>query len=585
MLRLSLVGAFLVACGPSSGPEGQCKDTLVAGDLVITEVFADFRAAVGGTGVDDGREWFEIFNNSDRAVELQGLRIDHSRPDGSRLNSHLVDAVTLEPGQFFTLGNSAPDLLPPYVDYGYSADLGDFFNSDGGKLALACGATEIDSATYEAVREGRSRQLTGASFPDYTINDDPANWCEAADAEFEAANFGTPGTDNDCTPVVIGACNDNGTMRDSVLPNPGDLVITEVMPNPAAVADGEGEWFEAKATRDIDLNGVAMDRAGDTTNPTVIASPDCIRVTAGSSVVFAQNADMAMNGGLPAGSVRATFSFALIDGTMAAPGDVQLLVGTTVIDAITWTSTRSGRSHALDPDLTDPTANDAESNFCDGTVPYGLGDLGTPTADNTQCVLLPPAGMCDDGVAIRAIVKPAAGQLVITEFLANPAPPPVADGTTDADKEWFEIVNTGATSFDLNELSVTRIGNATPSVVASAACIPVAPNGFALFARSNDPVRNGMLPTVDATFDFSLVDSGVNRSIQVFDGVTELDSLTYSAAASAAQGRSMELDPDNFTTVANDLANPTAGVWCQGTTPYGDNTNQGTPKAANTQCP
>jgi hypothetical protein len=29
----------------------------------------------------------------------------------------------------------------------------------------------------------------------------------------------------------------------------------------------------------------------------------------------------------------------------------------------------------------------------------------------------------------------------------------------------------------------------------------------------------------------------------------------------------------------------TAGVYCLATTPYGDNTNTGTPKAANPQCP
>src|SRR6478736_5238462 len=33
----------LAACGPDS-PSGACKDTLLPGDLVITEVFADFAA-------------------------------------------------------------------------------------------------------------------------------------------------------------------------------------------------------------------------------------------------------------------------------------------------------------------------------------------------------------------------------------------------------------------------------------------------------------------------------------------------------------------------------------------------------------
>lgn len=572
--------ALLVGCGPSAGPEGQCRDQLVAGDLVITEVFADYRAPVGGSGVDDGKEWFEIYNASDRPLELEGLRIDHSRPDGTRPSSHVLDAVTIAPGQFLVLGNVAPDLVPPYVDYGYGAELGDFFNADGGKLALSCGSAEIDSANYDAVREGRSRQLTGGTFPDYTLNDDLANWCEAADAEFEAANFGTPGQENDCTPVVQGACNDGGTMRPVEPPMPGDLVITEVMPNPAAVADGEGEWFEVRVFRDVDLNGLELDRAGDTTAPRAIESPDCIRVAMGDTVIFAKNVDPAMNGGLPVDAIKGTFTFALVDGSAATPGDVQILVGTTVIDAITWTSTTSGRSHQLDPDLFDSIANDQFTNFCDGASTYGAGDFGTPGAANAQCTFLPPPGMCDDGGTVRPIVKPAAGQLVITEVMANPKIENVAG------QEWFEIQNTGGTAFDLNELGLDQAaGSRPPDVIASAACLSVAPGGFAVFARSNDPTKNGMLAEVDATFGFSMSNSG--GDLQVVDGVTVLDSVTWgSISATSFDGKSIALDPDAATTAGNDVTLNTLGTtWCLGTAPYGDMTNLGTPKAANAQCP
>ncbi|MDB4962401.1 MAG: Hemolysin-type calcium-binding region, partial [Myxococcales bacterium] len=132
---LAGASALLAACGPDA-KTGDCTDDLISGDLVITEVFADSKAPPGGSGTDEGKEWFEIYNASDRAVELAGLTITHSRPDGSRAKAHVVKDVTIAPGQFFTLGNSASDLLPAYIDYGYSADLGDFFNTDGGKLAL-----------------------------------------------------------------------------------------------------------------------------------------------------------------------------------------------------------------------------------------------------------------------------------------------------------------------------------------------------------------------------------------------------------------------------------------------------------------
>ncbi len=563
---------LLVACGPAAKDEG-CTDSLLAGDLVITEVFADFKAPAGGAGADEGKEWFEIYNASDRPLDLHGLTITHSRPDGSKSKSHVMDAITIAPGQFLTLGNTTQDLLPAYVDYGYSVDLGDLFNTDGGKLTMSCGTKQIDSATYENVKEGHARELSAAQPPDYTINDDVASWCQGNDSEFEAGNFGTPGSDNDCIPIVVGQCNDGGTMRDSIAPVAGDLVITEVMPNPGAVSDTTGEWFEAKVIHDVDLNGLGLDRAGDTSNPNVITSPDCVHVAAGSYALFAKSTDPAMNGGLPAGSVLGTFSFSLIDGTAAAPGDVRLVAGTTVIDAISWTSTRAGKSHQLDPDLLDATSNDMESNFCDGTTAFGLGDLGTPFADNVQCSLLPPAGMCDMGGTLRPIVKPAAGQLVISEFLANPA-----TGTTgsDATREWFEITNTGATAFDLNELGVARTGG-TANIVQSATCISIAPAGFGLFARSNDPAVNGMLPAVDATFSFALVDTTGN--LEVRDGATVLDVITWTSVTS---GLSKELKLGATTAAGNDTF---PGNYCNGSGSYGDLTNKGSPKAANAACP
>ncbi|MBA3394415.1 MAG: lamin tail domain-containing protein [Deltaproteobacteria bacterium] len=575
-MALALV---LPSCGPSDD-EGGCKDNLRPGDLVITEVFADYAAPTGGTGADEGKEWFEVYNASDRPIELEGVKISHGRPDGStRPKEHVVAFATIAPGQYLTLGNSTKDLLPAYVDYGFSADLGDFFNTDGGRLELRCGTSLIDAADYQNVRSGRSRELTAGQPPDYTLNDEQANWCEAKDTEFETNNFGTPGQESDCRPIVIGQCTDGNGSRAAVPPSVGQLVITEVMPGPGAVGATVGEWFEAKATAEFDLNGVGLDRAGDTTvNPDIITSPDCIHVTAGSYVVFAKSADSTMNN-LPAGSVKGTFRFTLVAGSVASPGDVKIVHDGTVIDAITWTKSTAAKALQLDPDLVDPVSNDSPSNFCDATTPYGAmygsparQDLGTPGGENTQCNLLPPAGMCDAGGTLRPIVKPAAGQLVITEFLANPA------GTTDTVREWVEIKNTGATPFDLNGLTIGRAsGTGTP--FNSGACVSVAGGAFGLWARSADPAMNGMLPAPDATYAIALVDS--NGDIEIRDGATVLDATAWTTGI--ASGLTRQLDPDSTTAGMND--NASAAPWCPGTTAYGDNTNKGTPKAANVQCP
>jgi hypothetical protein len=391
-----------------------------------------------------------------------------------------------------------------------------------------------------------------------------------------ACNAANNGSVCDCSENL---CNDNGTLRPIVVAAEGDLVITEVMPNPTQVADAAGEWFEVRVMRDLDLNGIALDRAGDTTAPETIVAFDCIPIAAGSTLVFAKTADPAANGGITGGVTR-TFSFALIDGSAAAPGDVQLLAGATVVDAISWTSTRSGRTHQLDPDLTDHIANNSEAAFCDGTTPYGLGDFGTPNAANVQCPIVVPAGSCDDGGSIRPIVKPAAGALVISEVMVNPVI------ESPAGQEWFEITNTGLAPFDVNELGLDQAaGTRPPDIIQNTACLSIPPGGFAVFARTVDPALNGGITTVDATFGFAL--SNTAGDLQVVDGANVLDAITWgNVSAGSFDGVSLALDPDATTTAGNDTPASTLGtVWCLGSSPYGDGTNLGTPRAANAQCP
>jgi hypothetical protein len=569
----------LAACGPDEAG-GACKDNFVAGDLVVTEVFADFApVAAGAGGADDGKEWFEIYNNADRAVSLKGVTVVHSKIDGSDAESHVIEDITIAPGQFFTLGNATQDLLPAYVDYGYSADLGQLSNTTGGTLALKCGDREIDSAIYDAVKSGRARQLTNQSPPDYTLNDDQVNWCDGRDTEFETNNFGTPGADNDCAPVVAGACSDGGTMREAVPPAVGDIVITEFMPKPDAVGATVGQWVEIKAMKDLDLNGVGIDRANDSAGADVINSPTCVHMAANSYALFARSGDMSMNGGLTTVGV---FDFSINPTTNA---DVQITLGATVIDAVTWAVSTTGYSKQLDPDFTTASGNDDQATFCDGQTTYnmnGMGtDRGTPGADNAQCPAVAPPGMCLDNGTPRAIRKPAAGNLVITEVLANPA---TTMAGVDAAQEWFEIKNIGGTDFDVNELILKNSTSPTaPSYpIQTANCKNVAANGYLLFAHSTDMATTG-LTGVDVTFTFSLGNS--TGAVQFYDGTTLLDSFSWPTATYARDGQSRQLKVANTNTTDNDDASVVAN-FCDGQPgqTYGATANVGTPKAANV-CP
>lgn len=367
-------------------------------------------------------------------------------------------------------------------------------------------------------------------------------------------------------PPTVATCIDEGGARDVVPPGVGDLVITEVMPKPKRWSAAAAQWFEIVATADVDLNGVGIDRANDVGGrPEIISTPECVHLAAGSYAVFARSNDSASNG-----NVRpiATFSFSLNPNGSA---DVQLIQGAEVIDRVAWSTAPSGASLQLDPGTTDAVANDDSTNFCNALTSYDAtgGNFGTPGTENPPCPPAESAGQCIDEGAMRPIVKPTMGQLVLTEFLAN-----TRGSGNDKNQEWFEIANIGPRAFDLN--GITFSGSSASDTVTAMECTSVAPGSVALLAHSADPAVNGGLPSVDATFTFALANS--NGSISAFDGSTLLDRIAWTTPAQG-DGIARQLKPTQLHPVANDAEDNYCAA--RAAQEYGDRGNVGTPRAEN----
>ncbi|MDY0005448.1 MAG: lamin tail domain-containing protein [Spongiibacteraceae bacterium] len=81
--------------------------------------------------------------------------------------------------------------------------------------------------------------------------------------------------------------------------SPGDLVVSEVMANPAAVSDTYGEWFELynPTGTQLNLNGVTI--RDDGSNSFTIAED--LLIDAGAYLVLSRNGDSAVNGGITPG--------------------------------------------------------------------------------------------------------------------------------------------------------------------------------------------------------------------------------------------------------------------------------------------
>lgn len=168
---------------------------------------------------------------------------------------------------------------------------------------------------------------------------------------------------------------------------PGHIVITEVMKDPAAVADSAGEWIELYNTTSytIDLEGWTL---SDNGGESVVLSNGGAGILIGPAqrVVVGPNASVSTNGGV---SLAASYSFSSFrldnagdEIVLTAPNAVE--VDRIEFDNVIW-PTLSGSSLSLEPITLNHLDNDDPNRWCPAVTPYGAGDHGTPGAANDTC--------------------------------------------------------------------------------------------------------------------------------------------------------------------------------------------------------
>ena len=582
VVPLLLAASLAAACPNDTGVDtegdtvGDCAAKLSKGDLIITEIMPD------PAGADDNSfEWFEVYNPSDSPVSLGDIGLEYSKVDGTDAKGHLIkdDALSIGPGQYFVFGKAAQDTRPDHVDYGYAADLGSFGNSDG-KLRVVCGDVVVDEALYQDPEDGVSRSL-GKKPPDAVDNDDLANWCLATEL-YSGEDYGTPGAENpDCAlPLpACGECYDNDVLRPVHAPTPGQLIVTEVMPNASLTDATAGEWFEVYVTAgDVDLNclqfgGNTSKFMADPSKPEkVLMEPQCINASAGTYVVFAEHVEW------PTANFEAKIT--LVDSPSASnpnPG-VYIAYDGQIIDEVHYSKTSDGAAWSLDPDSLTATGNDDPINWCLATTPFDEGDLGTPGDENPQCPVAAKDGTCIEGDVPRDIRYAAPGDLLVTEVFTDP----MLGDTAEA--EWIEL-RVGA-DIDLNGLTFGKTLESPYATVNDPSCIPIAADSYVLIARSADAAQNGGLPAPDwvdkisLTNDDSTLVVGVDNKLTMTQ--TELDKVSW---ANTTDGKSRQLPLALLPVAAPfDVAiNDDPTQWCDGPAPFGLG-DFGTPKAENLAC-
>lgn len=588
-------GAVNFGCAADSGvfvpvdgglPTANCGD-VSAGSLVVSEVMIDPASS------DTGLEWFELFNATDAGVDITGFTLFY-RQGSSAPRTHVVrDTIVIPPHAAIAVGDVRSGPNPNWVRYSYGADLGALNNSTG-TVGVRCDTTLLNEYTWtRTARSGRSRMLGGPAQPTSMRGADEANWCDTpTGVDYTPGNAGTPGGANgQCgAEAMTGTCVEDGGTRPIVAAEPGDLIITEVMDDPNVATDTLGEWFEVYAMTDVDLNGLSIGTAG--TSTTTLSASACLRVAANTYNIVARSNDPFVNGSLPPAVTTSTLSLP------PGPNQLRLFRGDAGIDEARYFASTPGRSWQLasellaDPATITPAINDAPERFCQSLAPWpdGGGDFGSPTAPNASCDggTGPDAGVavgpndCFDTttMAVRPLVRPMLGDLVLTEVMARPAAVAATAG------EWFEVYVTR--DVDLNQVLLANEaymvgGSSNSTVLTGTSCRRVTAGSYLVFARNDMTANNGGLPTVTNTFSFNLADSNPPaRSVRLFSQNTELDTFIYTLTSMAPSGASVQLKSGSLSHTDNDtltnLCTTAAG------TVYGAG-DRGTPGAVNVACP
>lgn len=318
----------------------------------------------------------------------------------NRVSDHAVTTTSgeLDPGSWIGF----TDVTVSFVE-GSS-----FIAEDGGSIEVCVGINNPDPENDTTVEIAINESSTASNGSDYTTVNSPVtvsfsagsseNQCITIniidDSDIESAEsiiLDLQNPQGESNVFLGGISTHTVTIEasDMVCPNEGDIIFSEIMQNPNAVADNMGEWFEIHNTTSSDINLIGMDIVDD--NHTLLEEGfsilDELILPANGYLLFANNGDASTNGGLPTPAHVYDPSLTLGNGE----DGITIQCQGTIIDKVVWDGGTnfpdpSGISMSLMVDKLDFTSNDDGANWEESTFTYGDGDFGTPGARNDQAL-------------------------------------------------------------------------------------------------------------------------------------------------------------------------------------------------------
>ncbi len=319
-----------------------------------------------GTLASTSDEWMELFNNTSSAIDLTGWTLVAA--DGT---PSIVLAGSIPAGGYFLLERTDDTTVSGVTaDQIYTGALG----NTGEILELRDGTGALQDRVDAWYAGDSTTRETMQRVDPTQPGDQASNW---TNGPVEGTPMNSGGSGGGCSPPTRTVACQAGP------PFPfragGPVVINELMINPAAVSDADGEYVELHNFGPSPVNLAGWTLRDDDLDAYTIPAGTPVLLQPGGFLVIAAQADPALNGGFTADLVWSHFN-------LANSGDEVVLLDPFNVeqDRIVYTGSpftdSSGKSvERVSPRL--PTS-DALS-WAAARSSFGLGDLGTPGSINT----------------------------------------------------------------------------------------------------------------------------------------------------------------------------------------------------------
>ena len=256
-------------------------------------------------------------------------------------------------------------------------------NGDGGTGGFDVAFQSFDTG----IKKDTSKQDTAKEDAVEDAVEDAASDASVADAGKDAGPKDTADGGAKFDIALDAKADTGGCVPPATPPGPpniaaGELVITEMLIQPGAVPEVDGEWFEIANVSDheITLDGLTLTNNKAYTHTVNPCEP--LILQPGDRIAMGRNADMTKNGGVALG-----YSYKNELAMTNAGDQLVLKAGATEVDSVTWLKGWVAKGQALSLDVTQTTAtgNDTQGHWCWSPKKLADGDSGTPGEANPEC--------------------------------------------------------------------------------------------------------------------------------------------------------------------------------------------------------